>query len=163
MLGGFNTNINYKGEVFHIQTEDSGLRNPVITTLLYRGGVIVASKKTSYKELLEGHIHPPKEKIRELMTAQHKEMIRELLSGRLDTIINKLLKPSDGGEVTVGGLTGGNECSPLCTSEVTVGESTKGSENSKAQLGGEATVEKKSPSPSLDDILLEYIMKKTKR
>jgi hypothetical protein len=45
MLLGYNHNINYKGSVFHIQTEDSGIKNPHIITLLYREGVILCSKK----------------------------------------------------------------------------------------------------------------------
>lgn len=29
MLLGYNHNITYKGEVFHVQTEDSGVKNPM--------------------------------------------------------------------------------------------------------------------------------------
>jgi len=52
MVLGFNHNVTYKGEVFHVQTEDSGVNNPPILTLLYRGGVILCSKKTSYADIL---------------------------------------------------------------------------------------------------------------
>ena len=41
MVVGFNHNVMYKGEVFHVQTEDSGITNPHIITLLYRGGTIL--------------------------------------------------------------------------------------------------------------------------
>ena len=52
MVLGFNHNIQYKGEIFHIQTEDSGVETPHIITLLYRGGTIISSKKTSYADII---------------------------------------------------------------------------------------------------------------
>ena len=45
MLVGYNNNVTYKGKVYHVQTEDSGLNNPIIVTLLYIKGTILASKK----------------------------------------------------------------------------------------------------------------------
>ena len=44
---GFNHNIRYKGQLYHVQTEDCGLKKANIVTLLYRGGTILNSKKTS--------------------------------------------------------------------------------------------------------------------
>ncbi|WDT80574.1 MAG: hypothetical protein MPW14_01900 [Candidatus Manganitrophus sp.] len=38
MLSGINTDIQFKGEVYHVQTEDGGTNNPIITTLLFKGG-----------------------------------------------------------------------------------------------------------------------------
>jgi len=32
MLLGYNHNITYKGDVFHIQTEDSGVKNPQLSS-----------------------------------------------------------------------------------------------------------------------------------
>ncbi len=36
MVVGFNHNFRYKGEVYHVQTEDGGLKSPNIVTLLYK-------------------------------------------------------------------------------------------------------------------------------
>lgn len=81
MLVGFNTNVQYKDKIYHIQTEDNGISNPVIVTFLYYQGAIIASKKTNYANILN---EPDcKEKIAKIMKAQHKYMIKELLSGRL--------------------------------------------------------------------------------
>ncbi|MDP2168076.1 MAG: hypothetical protein Q8J64_07075 [Thermodesulfovibrionales bacterium] len=80
MLVGYNTNITHKGMTYHVQTEDSGPKNPVIITLLYQRGAILASKKTSYANLLEDA--DLKQKIEALMKNQHKGMIKELTSGR---------------------------------------------------------------------------------
>lgn len=85
MVPGYNHNIFYKGVAFHIQTEDSGVRNPLITTLLYRGGSIIASKKTDYSDIIMADML---EKIVEdLMKEQHKEMLRRLKSGEFDSRI----------------------------------------------------------------------------
>lgn len=82
MLLGYNHNINYKGSVFHIQTEDSGVKTPHIITLLYREGVILCSKKTSYADILR--IDNLEAVIEDLMKEQHKEMLRRLKSGEFD-------------------------------------------------------------------------------
>ena len=82
MVLGFNHNVVYKGEVFHVQTEDSGVNNPHIITLLYRGGVILCSKKTSYADILM--MNNLESVVEELMKTQHKELMRRLKSGEFD-------------------------------------------------------------------------------
>ena len=82
MLVGYNHNIRYKGEVFHVQTEDSGINTPHIITLLYRGGNILASKKTSYADIVKmGNLN---QVVEELMKEQHKDMLRRLKSAEFD-------------------------------------------------------------------------------
>ncbi len=82
MVLGFNHNLMYKGEVFHVQTEDSGVANPHIITLLYRGGVIISSRKTSYSDILR--MDNLDVVVEELMKEQHKEMMRRLKAGEFD-------------------------------------------------------------------------------
>jgi hypothetical protein len=82
MVLGFNHNVMYKNEVFHVQTEDSGAKNPHIITLLYRGGVILCSKKTSYADIVG--VDNLDTIVEELMKEQHKEMMRRLKSGEFD-------------------------------------------------------------------------------
>ena len=79
MLVGYNTNVPYKGRLYHVQTEDNGLKNPLVITLLYYKGTILASKKSSYAELVS--LPDYKEKVRELMKEQHKAMMKELIRG----------------------------------------------------------------------------------
>ena len=82
MVVGYNHNIRYKGEVFHVQTEDSGINTPHIITLLYRGGNIIASKKTSYADIVKmGNLS---QVVEELMKEQHKDMLRRLKSTEFD-------------------------------------------------------------------------------
>ncbi len=87
MVVGFNHNFRYKGEVYHIQTEDSGVKNPNIVTLLYQGGTILASKKTSYADI--GKIDNLGQVVEELMKEQHKDMLRGLKSGEFDVVIKR--------------------------------------------------------------------------
>lgn len=82
MVLGFNHNVNYKGDVFHVQTEDSGVAIPHIITLLYRGGIIICSQKTSYADILK--IDNLETVVEELMKEQHKAMMRRLKSGEFD-------------------------------------------------------------------------------
>ncbi|RII25289.1 MAG: hypothetical protein CXR31_13900 [Geobacter sp.] len=82
MVVGFNHNVMYKGDVFHIQTEDSGVNNPHIITLLYRGGTIISSKKTTYADILK--VENLDHVVEELMKEQHKDMMRRLKSGEFD-------------------------------------------------------------------------------
>lgn len=82
MLLGKNTNINYKGKVYHVQTEDSGINRPHIITLLYHGGNIISSKKTSYADIVNTEFM--QDVVRDLMEEQHNAMIRALKSGVFD-------------------------------------------------------------------------------
>src|SRR2546430_319273 len=81
---GFNHNIKHKGKVFHVQTEDSGRNNPHIITHLFVGGNILASKKTSYADILNAENLA--DVVRELMEEQHKEMLRNLINGVYDNV-----------------------------------------------------------------------------
>ncbi len=89
-ITGFNHNINHKGKVYHIQTEDSGVGNPHIITHLFVGGNILASKKTSYADIVNAENLT--EVVRELMEEQHKEMLRNLINGVYDEIQQKFDK-----------------------------------------------------------------------
>ena len=84
MVPGFNHNIKHKGQVFHIQTEDSGPKNPHIITHLFVGGNILSSKKTTYAEIVG---QPEYEKtVRSMMEEQHKQMLRNLINGVYDSV-----------------------------------------------------------------------------
>ena len=84
MVVGFNHNIKHRGKMYHIQTEDSGLENPHIITHLFVGGNILASKKTSYADIVAAENLA--QVVRELMEEQHKEMLRNLINGVYDDI-----------------------------------------------------------------------------
>ncbi|MBI5497055.1 MAG: hypothetical protein HY904_18720, partial [Deltaproteobacteria bacterium] len=88
MITGFNHNIKYKDCIYHVQTEDSGLRNPHVITHLFVGGNIIATKKADYAHLLNEPPDKQPEKIRKLMEEQHKAMLRSLINGKFDNALN---------------------------------------------------------------------------
>ena len=45
---GYNHNVKYRGLIFHVQTEDSGLLSPHLFTHLFYGGVILSTRKLVY-------------------------------------------------------------------------------------------------------------------
>jgi len=79
MLTGYNTDIKHEGVIYHVQTEDGGTDNPVIVSLIYQGGRILASKKTSYVHLLGADDLIAK--LRDLLEHQHRTMIKAILTG----------------------------------------------------------------------------------
>jgi hypothetical protein len=83
MLTGYNTDFKFKGKVYHIQTEDGGANSPFITSLLYHGGAIIGTRKTSYADILRADILD--EVVRELMMEQHKQVIRDFMQGKLES------------------------------------------------------------------------------
>ena len=85
-LLGFNNNLRYKGQVFHVQTEDSGIRHPhVITHLFMDGGRILKTTKTSYADHVGKRGYA--DHVKTLMKEQHKAMFRTLKAGDLDELI----------------------------------------------------------------------------
>ena len=48
VITGFNTDVKYRGVVYHVQTEDKGTANPMIETLIYKGGEILGSRRLPY-------------------------------------------------------------------------------------------------------------------
>jgi hypothetical protein len=83
MLTGFNNNVVYNNETYHVQTENGGDKFPVIITHIYRKGAIIASKRKSYEDILNEE--NSEETIRQIMENQHKNMIKALLSGKFGT------------------------------------------------------------------------------
>lgn len=83
MITGYNTDVDHEGRVFHVQTEDKGLVNPVIDSLIYSRGEIVDSRRSSYAELVErgGDVEA---EIQARMESQHQAMIRDIRCGKFD-------------------------------------------------------------------------------
>ena len=82
MITGFNTDIRHNEKVYHVQTEDKGVGNPYIESLVYVGGEILATKKTSYAEQLKTGVDD--KWIGGLMEQQHRTMIAAVKRGRFD-------------------------------------------------------------------------------
>jgi len=82
VITGFNTDVKFRGVVYHVQTEDKGPQNPLIETLIYKGGEILASRRLPYGDVVADPTDEPA--ITKLMEDQHKGMIMEVKRGRFD-------------------------------------------------------------------------------
>jgi hypothetical protein len=82
VITGYNTDVKHNSRVFHIQTEDKGETSPYIESLVYVGGEILATRKTSYAELIKDGRDD--KSVQELMEQQHRTMIAAIQRGRFD-------------------------------------------------------------------------------
>jgi hypothetical protein len=87
---GYNHNVRYRGLVFHVQTEDSGVLSPHLFTHLFHHGVIVSTRKLVYDA---GAVE---EVIKSLMQAQHKAVLKDLKKGVFDDKIDEYLGSTPG-------------------------------------------------------------------
>jgi hypothetical protein len=87
---GYNHNVRYRGLVFHVQTEDSGVLSPHLFTHLFHGGVIVSTRKLVYDAGAN------EEAIKALMQAQHKAVMKDLRRGNFDDKIDQYLGGTPG-------------------------------------------------------------------
>jgi hypothetical protein len=83
MVTGFNTDVQHGGKVYHVQTEDKGLQNPIIETLIYMGGEILAARRSSYADLLKQGLD--EKEIAERIETQHNRMILDVREGKYDS------------------------------------------------------------------------------
>jgi hypothetical protein len=84
VITGFNTDIEHDGVVYHVQTEDKGLDTPIILSLVYVGGAILASKRAPYEDLIaEGFSD---EVLSERLKRQHRLICAAINSGRIDDL-----------------------------------------------------------------------------
>ncbi len=84
MITGFNTDVEYKGVTYHVQTEDKGLDTPLILSLVYNRGTILASKRSPYNDLLLGQFS--EKELAERLQRQHKLICAAIRAGRIDDL-----------------------------------------------------------------------------
>ena len=84
MITGFNTDIEYEGVVYHVQTEDKGLDSPLILSLVYSGGAILASKRSPYQDLIASGFD--EEALAQRLKRQHRLICAAINAGRLEDL-----------------------------------------------------------------------------
>jgi hypothetical protein len=84
VITGYNTDIEYDGVTYHVQTEDKGLKSPVIISLIYHRGTILASKRVSYNDLLEGGLN--EDVLAARLQKLHKTICLAVKKGRLEDL-----------------------------------------------------------------------------
>ncbi|MET0649936.1 MAG: hypothetical protein ABW208_25285 [Pyrinomonadaceae bacterium] len=84
MITGFNTDIPHDGVTYHVQTEDKGLDTPLILSLVYVGGHIIASKRTPYADLISKGFD--EQVLTERLQRQHKLICAAIKQGRVEDL-----------------------------------------------------------------------------
>jgi hypothetical protein len=84
VITGFNTDVEHDGVTYHVQTEDKGLKSPLILSLVYVGGTILASKRTPYDDLIADGFD--ENKLAERLQRQHKLICAAIHAGRIEDL-----------------------------------------------------------------------------
>lgn len=84
MITGFNTDVEHNGVVYHVQTEDKGLESPLILSLVFSGGEILASKRATYEDLLASGFSETA--LAERLKRQHTLICAAIHAGRIDDL-----------------------------------------------------------------------------
>jgi hypothetical protein len=129
VITGYNTDVKHSNRVFHIQTEDKGEGSPYVESLVYVGGEILATRKTSYAELLKDGRDD--KAVQELMEQQHRTMIAAIQRGRFDGPNGSLRVPE--------GMSGSDE------------------EPDETAGGGTSHAQSVAGDRTLDQVILDYL------
>jgi hypothetical protein len=81
-MSGFNSEVKYKGALFHVQTQDSGPGARCIESLIYTSGKLISSRKTYYTSFLA--IPRLQEKIQQILEDQHNAILKEIADGKFE-------------------------------------------------------------------------------
>jgi hypothetical protein len=83
MPGGLNTDIEYGGHVYHVQTEASGRTDPAIETVVFRAGEALARVKAPCARA-EDPFGREADALWHAMRNQHRAVLRNVIHGTLD-------------------------------------------------------------------------------
>ena len=86
MQKGFNSDVNFKGQKYHVQTEDWGFQNPYLVSQIFKQGAVLRTIKTPYIEILSEPIAAAAvlgqtDMIQKALRSQHTLVVERLLSG----------------------------------------------------------------------------------
>jgi hypothetical protein len=85
MIDGYNTQFDYRGSKFLVQTQDMGLGSRYVETLIYCAGKLLTSKKTPYTSFLNSPNIA--RMISRIMEDQHKAILQEIADGKFDRFL----------------------------------------------------------------------------
>ncbi|HEY0050397.1 MAG TPA: hypothetical protein VGB68_13975 [Pyrinomonadaceae bacterium] len=77
---------------YHVQTEDKGVNTPLILSLVYDRGTILASKRSPYDDLLNGGLD--ERQLAERLQKQHHLICAAIKAGRIEDLRRMTMKES---------------------------------------------------------------------
>ena len=169
VITGFNTDVKHKNRVFHIQTEDKGEANPCVESLVYVGGEILATKRTSYAEVIRGGRDD--HAVQDLMEQQHRTMIAAIQRGRFDgpngaVQVPEGMSPPEAPVHPAAAAPASAPAAPPSPGRASRGEraAEKGGRAARAEKADETAAAPGARTPfrdserSLDEMVLEYLV-----
>lgn len=97
MITGFNTDVEHDGVTYHVQTEDKGLDSPLILSLVYSGGAILASKRSPYEDLIAAGFDEAT--LAQRVKRQHRLICAAINAGRIEDLKRMGERPESGAVV----------------------------------------------------------------
>ena len=97
MITGFNTDIEFNNITYHVQTEDKGLDTPLILSLVYDRGTILASKRSPYEDLIE--IGFDEKVLAERLQKQHNLICAAIRAGRIEDLKRMTMKAANSRQI----------------------------------------------------------------
>ena len=137
MITGFNTDIEHEGVVYHVQTEDKGLDSPLILSLVYSGGAILASKRSRYEDLIASGFD--EEVLTQRLKRQHRLICAAISAGRLEEL--KRMGARDeaaAGPAAVGAFDGDPSADLSITEETEKPRSKKGARAKEVKIANDS-------------------------
>lgn len=95
VITGFNTDVVHNGVTYHVQTEDKGADSPLILSLVYERGTILAAKRSSYEDLVKEGLD--EKALGERLKRQHKLICAAIRAGRIEELKRLSAKPATAG------------------------------------------------------------------
>lgn len=83
MQKGYNSDIQVKGQTYHVQTEDWGSQNPFLVSRIFLNGAVVKTIKTPHDEALRGGAVKTTEALQTALKQQHNRVLDQLFSGTI--------------------------------------------------------------------------------
>lgn len=170
MITGYNTDVRHVETVVHVQTEDKGRGNPFIESVIYVAGRVVATKRSSYAQLLEDGKGDPE--IATLMDHQHRTIVAAIRAGRFDGKLQGLKGPAvpgSAGASAAGTATARHENPDEHAQTVIHGGGAPAEDPNVLVVGGTAglpdltelpdlpDLEQADEGPTLDQVILDYL------
>lgn len=84
VITGYNTDIEFNGVTYHIQTEDKGLATPIIMSLVYDRGTILASRRQPYDDLITAGFD--EKALAQRLQKQHKTICAAIKKGKIEQL-----------------------------------------------------------------------------
>ena len=81
MITGFNTDVKHGDTVYHVQTEDKGLKNPLILSLIYVKGTILDAFRIRYQDFLASDRFS-EALLQKILEFQHRQIVGAIKRGK---------------------------------------------------------------------------------